>query len=110
MSDLAAISVKLDELQRAIARIEPAQQRNYDNVDQTRHSLNNSLQKVAGDLDNIEEGLRDIIRELRPIVKMAEDAKGLQQKAQGGLLVSSWIWPLLSAVLAVALGYKTLGG
>lgn len=108
LSQLSAIEAKLEALQRDVARIEPAQQRNYDNVDMTRHATANNIQKVLGELDIIKTDLRSLTKDIRPVIDMADEVRNAKHGVSGGIKVAQWVWPLICILFAAAYGYEQL--
>lgn len=75
-------------------------QRVDDNIDVSRHSINNGVQVIANEVGTIRGYLSTLARDLAPVIKMAEDAKDLKSQAQGGLKAVYWIWPILAVLIA----------
>lgn len=79
------VSTKLDAIARDLVRIEAAIQRNFDNVNVTRHASANDIHKVLGAIDEVLEILR-----------------GAALRTSGGLKVAGWLWPIIVALAAAA--------
>lgn len=101
LSRVASIDAQLLALQRDIGRLDPAIQRVDDNVDMTRHSLNNSVQVIANEVGTIRSYMGGLAKDLAPVILMAQEVKEARAQVKGGMTVWTWLSPLLSALVAL---------
>ncbi len=109
LSRIAAMDAQLASLQREVARLDPAIIRVGDNVDTTRHSLNNSIQVIANEVGAIRNYLQTLAKDITPVISMAQDAKDVRAQVSGASKFAHWIWPLIAVLATLAsIGYATL--
>lgn len=106
ITKLAAVEQLILSVQRDLGRLEIAETRTNDNVDSTRHALNNSVQKALSSIEIMADVIKDLTRDLKPMIATAASAHTLGLQTQGGIKVARWLWPVIVA-LGVAAG---LGG
>jgi len=98
---ISSIQALLESLQRDIARLDPAVIRVGDNIDMTRHSVNNSIQVIANEVGTIRNYLHTLAKDLGPVIDAASEMREARAQVSGGVKVVYWIWPLLSVLIAI---------
>lgn len=103
MAPTDAISAKLDSIREGIARVEDALNRNYDNVNITRHAMNNGDQKILTEIGLLVDTCRDLVRDLTEIKRVSAIISTIATQAAGGSAAFRFMWPLLVGLAAALL-------
>lgn len=104
MTTPEALAAKLEALKDGARRIEDALNRNYENVNGTRHSLDGKMQSVYLAQDIMSDQIRDLSRNLQGVIEMAASYKAMREQASGGNTVFRFLWPLVLALASLVIG------
>ncbi len=104
MTSPEALAAKLESLKDGIKRVEDALNRNYENVNVTRHAMNGQMQGVYSAQDVMTDQIRDLNRNLQGVIEMAASYKAMREQASGGRTVFGWLWPLVLALASLVIG------
>lgn len=106
-AQLSTVRAILEELIRSVLRLELAVQRNFENVNITRHSVNGELQKLFIDVGMVHSTLKDVLRKVDESNLTMAAVKELSTQSKGGMKVFHILWPLLLALGSFVIGNYT---
>ena len=108
-SELSSVRAGVDELIRAIPRLEGALQRNFENVNVTRHGQNTNHQLIITEIGNMKASLVDLARVCGAPGEILQSFGEAKAEAKGGLRMAQFLWPALVGLAGVVGGYLLRG-
>lgn len=104
-SELSSIRAGVDELIRAVPRLEGALQRNFENVNITRHGSNNNHQIIMTEVGNMKNSIVDLARMVGAHGEILQNFDHTATEAKGGWKAAQFIWPILTGLGGTVAGY-----